>query len=108
MIMNTKKDIQDKIDNTLNSISKRNDLKASPFFKDKTMLLLFSEKKKEHVFLAWFTPKFQLATLLCFIVLNLVAFTQMNTSSTTENILDFAETHGLMESEDIETVYVIE
>ena len=106
--MRVKKNIQDQIDSTLNSIRNGEDLKVSPFFKDKTMLLMFSEKKKEPVFLSWFTPKLQLATLVCFMALNVIAFTQMNTSSTTENILDFAETHGFMENDDIDLVYVIE
>lgn len=97
--MKTNKYIQDKIDDTLNSINAINDVKVSPFFKDKTLNVLFSENEIQQTGWSWFTPKLQLATLVCFFALNIYAFMQINSTSYDDNISDFAELHDLNISE---------
>ncbi len=99
--MDTNRDIQNKIDSTLTSIDSIETVNVSPFFKDKTMQRLFAEKEEKVTVWTLFTPKFQLATLACVIILNVFAFTQLNKSNYDENINQFAETYGLSTSTDI-------
>ncbi|WP_298894447.1 hypothetical protein [uncultured Psychroserpens sp.] len=94
--MKTNKDIQDKVNTVLNSVDTIKDVKVSPFFKDKMLSVLFSEKREmRQVNWTWFTPKFQLATLFCFIVLNVFTLTQINNSTYDDYISDFAELYDL-------------
>lgn len=94
--MKTNKNIQNKIDSTLevaNSIEVAN---VSPFFKGKAMQRLFAEKEEEQVVWSWFTPKLQLVTLVCVIVLNVIAFTKLQETTYDENVSQFAESYGLL------------
>ena len=93
--MKTHKDIQDKIDNTLKSVDTIEAVSVSPFFKDKTMNRLFV-KQEEPVLLNWFTPRLQLAILVCFVILNIVAFSEMKANNYDENVNEFGETYGLI------------
>jgi hypothetical protein len=99
--MENNKDIQSKIDSALNSMDVTEKVNVSPFFKDKTMQCLFTEKEVESVVWSWFTPKLQLATLVCLVILNVFAFTQLDSSGASsydENLNEFAETYGLTSS----------
>ncbi len=93
--MDTDRNIQNKINTTINSVEAIETVQASPFFKDKTMQRLFAEKEVKKVAWSWFTPKLQLATLVCLVVLNIFAFSTMNKSTYNENVNEFAETYGL-------------
>ncbi|GGD24001.1 hypothetical protein [Hyunsoonleella pacifica] len=94
--MESNKNLQQKIDETLNILDNTETVNVSPFFKDKTMHVLFAEKKEEHIAWSWFTPKLQLATLVCVVVLNVMAFTRLQETSTyEENVSEFAESYGL-------------
>ena len=98
--MDTNKNIQSKIDSTLNAMDAIEAVNVSPFFKDKTMNVLFAEKEETVSVWNWFSPKLQLATLVCVVILNVVALTQINTSSYDENLDEFAESYGLSTSDD--------
>ncbi|MDP5158110.1 MAG: hypothetical protein NWQ07_05980 [Flaviramulus sp.] len=99
--METNKNIQNKIDSTFDVIDSIECVSVSPFFKDKTMNVLFAQKKEKQSAWNWFTPKLQLTTLVCVVVLNVIAFTKLeNTSSYEENIIEFAESYGLSASDD--------
>lgn len=96
--MKTNKNIQSKIDGTLNAIDTIEKVKISPFFKDKTMRRLFAKKEEQQIVWSWFTPKLQLATLVCVVVLNVIAFTKLQETSYDDNINQFAESYGLSTS----------
>jgi len=96
--METDKNIQNKIDSAFDAIDTIETVNVSPFFKDKTMQRLFTEKEETTAVWNWFTPKLQLATLACVVILNVVTFTQLKTSSYDENLNKFAETYGLSTS----------
>ena len=100
MIMENNDNIEKKIEAVLDSANSINDVKVSPFFKDQTLDRLFSEQSERQTSWFWFTPKLQLATLLCFLALNIYTFTQVNGVSYDDHITDFAETHGLSVPED--------
>lgn len=95
--METNKEIQSKIDSTFDAMDAIETVNVSPFFKDKTMQRLFSEKEQveQKMVWSWFTPKLQLATLACMLVLNVIAFNNLQKSDYEENVDQFAETYGL-------------
>ena len=100
-MMETNKNIQDKIDSTFEVIGAIETVNVSPFFRDKTMNALFAEKEVNQSAWSWFTPQLQLATLVCMAVLNVIAFTKLEESSSyDENVSAFAESYGLSSSDD--------
>jgi len=99
--MDTDRNIQNKINDTLNTMESIENVNVSPFFKDKTMQRLFAEKEVEQTGWAWFSPKLQLTTLVCVVVLNIIAFTKLEESSTyDESVSALAESYGLSSSDD--------
>lgn len=96
--MDTNKNIQKKIDGTLDAMNTIETVHVSPFFKDKTMQRLFVEKEEKQVAWSWFTPKLQLTTLVCVVVLNVIAFTNLQNTAYDENVSEFAESYGLSTS----------
>ncbi|WCO00654.1 hypothetical protein [Psychroserpens ponticola] len=97
--------IQDKIDDVLNSVDAVNDVKVSPFFKDKAMQRLFTEKDKSQAKVwSWFSPQLQLVTLMVFVVLNVFAMTQLDSNTSSEEIDEFAQTYSLT-STDYQSIF---
>ena len=69
--MDTNNNIAEEVKSALDSITHIQEIKTPPFFKDKTMRKLFDAKvAEEKIVFSWFTPKLQLATLVCIIALN--------------------------------------
>jgi hypothetical protein len=93
--MNRKNNIKQNIEETLNVTDSIKDIKVSPFFKDKTLDLLFAEKEVTQTTRFWFSPKLQLATLACVVIFNLYAFTKLKETTYNENVNQFAESYGL-------------
>lgn len=91
------KNIQDKVNTSFDVLDNIQEVNVPPFFKDKTMRVLFSEKKSDtYAWLwAWFTPQLQLATLVCVILINVYTFSKMNENEYEANVKAFAETYGL-------------
>jgi len=98
--MKTNKDIQNKIDSTFAVIESIGKVQASPFFKDKTMQLLFSEKEETDKIKLWFTPTWQLAVLVCLIALNIFVYKHFKSDVYKANISDFASSYGIIEAND--------
>lgn len=93
--MKTNTNIQDKIDQTINAAQNIDAVTVSPFFKDKTMQRLFTEKEVASKSWHWFTPQLQLATLVCVVVLNVYAIQQIKSTKYNESISSFASDYGL-------------
>lgn len=100
--MDTNNNLQQHIDETINVLDDLKPVSLSPFFKDKTMNVLFAEKQEEQdIARTWFTPKWQLATLALVVVLNIMAFAKRDDTSTyDEAVTEFAESYGLSTSDD--------
>ena len=98
--MQTNKNIQNKIDDTFKAFEAIEEVNVSPFFKDKTLQRLFTKKEVESKIWSWFTPQLQFATLVCVVVLNIVAFSKLNEFSYDENLNEFAETYGLSSNDE--------
>ncbi|WP_420602580.1 hypothetical protein [Flagellimonas sp.] len=100
--MDGKKITQQKIDEVLETASQIDTVDTSPFFKDKVLYRLANvEEEKEPYFpLGWFTPKYQVAALFLFAILNIVAIYTYRSSNQQEQITAFAEAFGLSTSDD--------
>jgi hypothetical protein len=94
--MRTNNNIAEKVKSTFESIDHIQDIKMPPFFKDKTMRKLFDAKAAEKkIVFSWFTPKLQLATLVCVIALNAFGFIQLKSTTYDSNVSNFAENYSL-------------
>jgi len=99
--MKNKKSIEEQIDRILEIGNSIDDVKASPFFKEKMMNRLFEESsQEENLIFPWFTPRLQLASLVCVIALNIFAFTNLDSTSYDDSINEFAESYGLLATEE--------
>ena len=89
--MGINNNLQQKIDSSFEALDAIKTVNVSPFFKDKTLNILFAKKEVKQTTWNWFTPKLQLATLVCIVVLNVIAFAKLeDASSYDENLGDFA------------------
>jgi hypothetical protein len=97
--MKSNSEMNKKVKDTFDSIDAIDDVKVSPFFKEKVMHQIrnASEDIQDKTWL-WFTPKLQLATLACVVVLNVIAFNNLKESTYDENVSSFAESYGLSAS----------
>lgn len=99
--MESDRNIETQINETFNVLERMETVNVSPFFKDKTMNVLFAEKEVVQTGWSWFTPKLQLTTLACVVILNVLAFTKLEETSTyEENVSAFASSYGLSTSDD--------
>ncbi|MEC3908340.1 hypothetical protein VOI54_15020 [Tamlana sp. 2201CG12-4] len=97
--MESNSNVYDRIDDTFKALERIEQVNVSPFFKDKTMQRLFSEREEQQTAWSWFTPKLQLATLVCVVILNIIAFTRLQNSTYDDNVSEFAQSYGLSGSE---------
>ncbi|MEP3209585.1 MAG: hypothetical protein ABJN95_10370 [Maribacter sp.] len=100
--MKNKPNIDQLVEDTLNSVSGIDTVKTSPLFKER-VLSRMAEQPIEHVeglrYLDWFTPRYQAAALICFVVLNAFALlSYYSDSGYGEHVENFAEIYGLSET----------
>ncbi|WP_299107232.1 hypothetical protein [uncultured Winogradskyella sp.] len=97
--MKTNVEMNKKINDVFDSVESIQEVKVSPFFKENVMhqIRTASEDIQDATW-SWFTPKLQLATLVCVVVLNVLAFNNLKESTYDENVNSFAESYGLSTS----------
>ena len=96
MNMETKKDIQQKVDAALHSAETIEEVKISPFFKEKAMRQIQAEKvQASPVFWSWLTPQIQFAVLVLIVAINVFAVMQLRDERYDDDISNFAESYGL-------------
>lgn len=94
--MNDKRTTPEFIDELIDSASEVKMVNTPPFFKDKVLNRLSQTREEKPVeFLNWFTPKYQVAALLMFVALNVVALYSYQLSSEEQELQTFAEAYGL-------------
>ncbi|MEO1031370.1 MAG: hypothetical protein AAFX55_08185 [Bacteroidota bacterium] len=94
--METHKDIKQKIEATLNSADTIEEVKISPFFKEKALCQMFAEKQQEpFVLWSWLTPQVQLAALFLIVAINVFAMMQLRNKYYDNEISNFADSYGL-------------
>ncbi|UII76769.1 hypothetical protein LV716_02970 [Flagellimonas sp. HMM57] len=98
--MDDKKNTSEFIDELIESASKMETVDTPPFFKDKVLnkLSQIDQKKKKIDFFGWFAPKYQIATLLLFAVLNLAVLYTYLSSNEKQDLQTFAETYGFSDT----------
>ncbi|WP_204346017.1 hypothetical protein [Psychroserpens algicola] len=95
-----------RVKNTLNSVDFIEEAEVSPFLKEKVMHRIrnASEDIQDKTW-SWFTPKLQLATLVCVVVLNIMAFNNLQETTYDETVNTFAESYGLSTSSESSILY---
>lgn len=97
--MKTNVEMNKNVNNIIDSAEFINEVSVSPFFKENVMHQLRSASEDiEETTRSWFTPKLQLATLICIVVLNVLAFSNSQSATYDENVSSFAESYGLSTS----------
>ncbi|MFS4492181.1 hypothetical protein [Maribacter sp. 2308TA10-17] len=100
--MKNRPNIDQLVEDALDSVSNIDTAKTPPFFKEKVLNRMAQQdvEKAEGVrYLNWFTPRYQAAALLCFVILNAFALLSYNSDSDYgENVENFAEVYGLSET----------
>ena len=88
-----------KVKATFDSIESIEKAKVSPFFKENVMHQIrnASQDVQDKTW-SWFTPQLQLATLVCIIILNILAFNNLKENTHDNNVTSFAESYGLSTS----------
>lgn len=100
--MESKKNINQLVDETLQSVSGIETVKTPPFFKDKVLKQMAKgrvENEEGLGYLNWFTQKYQAAALICFVMLNAAALLSYTSDDYSENVDNFAEVYGLSETD---------
>ncbi|QHI38870.1 hypothetical protein IMCC3317_42700 [Kordia antarctica] len=94
--MKTPKDIENTIEATFDVLEDIHKVNVSPFFKDKTLQRLFSEKEETvSAGFGWFTPKIQFATLICILIINVFGIMQLTKTTYNEGVSEFANVYEL-------------
>ncbi|WP_411031958.1 hypothetical protein [Spongiimicrobium sp. 3-5] len=104
--MKKNKNIEKLVDEVLDSASTIDTLKSPPFFKERVFnkLARNEDVEEEDSLLGWFSIKYQVAVLLCFVTLNAFALFWYSAGSYDVNVDNFAEAYGLSNPND-ETFY---
>jgi len=99
--MNDKKTTSELVDSIIDSATEIDTIKTPPFFKDKVLQQLLNIDEAEPVrdWLVWFTPKYQIAALFVFLVLNFSVLYSYSHYTEQQNIKAFAEAYGLSDSQ---------
>jgi hypothetical protein len=93
-------EINKKVHETLDSIESIKEVQVSSFFKENVMHQIRNATEDiQEATWSWFTPKLQLATLVCVVVLNVLAFNNLKEATYDANINNFAESYGLSSTE---------
>ncbi len=100
--MDTKRNIDQVVEETLDSVSSIKAVKTPPFFKEKVLQSLSQQDRvstEGAAYLNWFTPKYQAAALICFVFLNAAAVLNYSSDNYSANVSSFAEVYGLSETD---------
>ncbi len=93
-------EIDKKVKATLDSMQSIDEVKVSPFLKDRILHQIDAFEDRQESSWLWFTPSLQLATLIVFMVLNVYAYININSEAYNSSIDEFTETYGLGEETD--------
>ena len=94
--MKTNVEMNKKVNDIFDSIDAMEEVKVSPFFKEKVMHQIRNASEEiQDTTWSWFTPKLQLATLVCVVVLNIMAFNNLQETTYDESVTSFADSYGL-------------
>lgn len=92
-----KKNTSKIIDELLDSPLVIDEVNTPPFFKDKVLNKLSqnTEERTATDWLNWFTPKYQIAAMVLFVMLNFIALYSYSASNKEVELQNYAQTYGL-------------
>ncbi|WP_138434296.1 hypothetical protein [Winogradskyella algicola] len=86
-------EIKKKVNTTLNAVDTIQEVKVSPFLKDRILNNLNVENEETERVWAWFTPKFQIATLVVVVLLNIYAYKVLISEEYNSTVEEFVDTY---------------
>ncbi|APY09348.1 hypothetical protein BWZ20_14000 [Winogradskyella sp. J14-2] len=86
-------EINKKVNATLNAVDAIQEVKVSPFLRDRILNNLTVERKETQRIWSWFTPKFQIATLVVVILLNIYAYKVLISDEYNATVEEFVDTY---------------
>lgn len=95
--MMSNSEIDKKVKATIESINSIEEVRVSPFLKDRILNQLQAKVSQSSPLFSWFTPQLQLSTLALFLILNVLAYLNVNSEDYNSSIDEFTETYGLVE-----------
>ncbi|WP_299529215.1 hypothetical protein [Ulvibacterium sp.] len=97
-----KKNTSERIDELIDSAPDIETVNTPPFFKDKVLQRLSQPRDSQPQlgWLPWFTPKYQMAALFLFVLLNALVLYTYSDSNREEEIQTFAEAYGLSSAQE--------
>lgn len=99
--METPKHIEDKTNAAFNSLDTIKTVKVSPFFKERTLNILFKEEEQKVTFIDRFlSPKIQFAAVLAVVLINSVTIYNYSETNYNSELSAFYESYNLTVSEE--------
>jgi hypothetical protein len=86
-------EINKKVNATLNVVDTIQEVKVSPFLKDRILNNLNVENEETERVWAWFTPKFQITTLVVVVLLNIYAYKVLISEEYNSTVEEFVDTY---------------
>lgn len=90
-------ELNKKVKATLNVADTIQEVKVSPFLKDRILNNLNTEIDESQKVWAWFTPKFQIAMLIVVILLNVYAYKVLTSDNYNTTVEEFVDTYDFGE-----------
>lgn len=86
-------EINKKVNATLNAVDAIQEVKVSPFLKDRILNNVTAKVEETLKVWSWFTPKFQIATLIVVILLNVYAYKVLTSDEYNTTVEEFVDTY---------------
>lgn len=85
--------INKKVNATLSVVDTIQEVKVSPFLKDKVLNNLTAKVEETQKVWSWYTPKYQIATLIVVILLNVYAYKVLTSDEYNTTVEEFVDTY---------------
>lgn len=86
-------EINKKVNATLNAVDAIQEVKVSPFLKDRILNNLTAKVEENQKVWSWFTPKLQFATLIIVVLLNIYTYKILTSNSYETSLEEFSDTY---------------
>lgn len=86
-------EINKKVNATLNAVDAIQEVKVSPFLKDRILNNLTTKVEENQKVWSWFTPKLQFATLIIVVLLNIYTYKILTSNSYETSLEEFSDTY---------------
>jgi len=91
--MMSNSEIDKKVKMTIDSVDSMEEVRVSPFLKDRILHQLHTKEELSSPVFSWFTPQLQLVALCMVIVLNVYAYTILTSQEYETKVEEFVDTY---------------